>query len=382
MRLPLSRSAAAACAAIALLGAAQAQAATVTVRVEGQTRTLLPETRVTVPDGGAIGGDVATDCEWNEPAGALHVATGGDWNRGAFVDTILGERHVGATGWFVWVNGTYGAGACFQTIADGDEILFTAGPYDANFNPAELPLTVRDVPARVERGKPFTVTVTEIQPDFAPGQPWYEPGTGRPVPAVGATVVAGSATATTGADGRATLVVDDVGEITVRAHRNDAGSRSKPVPTCATNGSDGACGSAVPGPTQASPPPPDRTPPRTLVSGIADGRVFRAGRAPRLLRGRVEEPGGVLMVKMRLTRRTGDRCFAYSARRERFIRRPRCGAGQGWWFRVGTSASWEYQLPGRLTKGRYVLDVKAIDRSYNRDEQRRRGENRIVFHVR
>jgi hypothetical protein len=29
-----------------------------------------------------------------------------------------------------------------------------------------------------------------------------------------------------------------------------------------------------------------------------------------------------------------------------------------------------------------VLDVNAVDKAYNRDDARRRGANRIVFHVR
>ena len=101
-----------------------------------------------------------------------------------------------------------------------------------------------------------------------------------------------------------------------------------------------------------------------------------------MLRGRIREAGGILAVKLRLTRNDGGRCSAWSAKRERFIARKRCRASEGWWFKVGDKADWEYQLPERLPRGRYVLDVNAIDQSYNRDDTRRRGTNRVVFTVR
>jgi hypothetical protein len=87
------------------------------------------------------------------------------------------------------------------------------------------------------------------------------------------------------------------------------------------------------------------------------------------------------MVKLRLTRNHGGRCSTFSGSRERFVRRP-CGAARGYWFKIGDRASWEYQLPSRLPRGRYVLDVNAIDKAYNRDDKRKRGQNRVVFRVR
>jgi hypothetical protein len=87
------------------------------------------------------------------------------------------------------------------------------------------------------------------------------------------------------------------------------------------------------------------------------------------------------MVKLRLTRNDRGRCSTFSGKRERFVRRP-CGVAKGFWFKIGDRASWEYLLPSRLRRGRYVLDVNAIDKAYNRDDVRKRGQNRMVFRVR
>jgi hypothetical protein len=90
---------------------------------------------------------------------------------------------------------------------------------------------------------------------------------------------------------------------------------------------------------------------------------------------------GLHAVKLRLTRTDGETCSTWSRSKERFVPR-RCGAANGYWFVIGTQPDWEYQLAERLPRGRYVLDVNAIDKAFNRDDQRRRGENRAVFTVR
>jgi hypothetical protein len=199
----------------------------------------------------------------------------------------------------------------------------------------------------------------------------------------GANVNAGSATATTDAAGRATLIVPERGEIAVQAVRGTRASRSAPVATCSTDGADGFCDTFVP------PSPPveqsaafvrDTVAPHALVTAVEEGQRFARGKGPRTLEGSVGEP--VVMVKLRLTRRAPNgRCFTFSGSRERFVKRP-CGAANGWWFKVGESSDWSYLLPKRLPAGRYVLDVNAIDKAYNRDDERRRGENRVVFVVR
>ena len=88
----------------------------------------------------------------------------------------------------------------------------------------------------------------------------------------------------------------------------------------------------------------------------------------------------VLVVKLRLTRNDRGNCSTFSGTSERF-RHIKCGASNGFWFGVGDRADTSYLLPSRLPRGRYVLDVNVVDRAYRRDDTRRRGSNRIVFHV-
>ena len=86
---------------------------------------------------------------------------------------------------------------------------------------------------------------------------------------------------------------------------------------------------------------------------------------------------------MRLTRNDRGRCTYFSGRSERFRtnRRAKCGAENGFWFAINAAPSLDYLLPRALPRGRYVLDVNVIDKACNRDDARRRGANRIVFHV-
>ena len=87
------------------------------------------------------------------------------------------------------------------------------------------------------------------------------------------------------------------------------------------------------------------------------------------------------MVKLRLTRIDGRSCTYFSGKSERFRlnSRARCGAPHGFWFSVGDRSDVDYLLPSKLPRGRYVLDVKATDKAFNRDDVRRRGSNRVVF---
>ena len=125
----------------------------------------------------------------------------------------------------------------------------------------------------------------------------------------------------------------------------------------------------------------DRTAPRARLISPRHGHTYRRARfAPRLIRIATNERGsGVRTVKLRLTRRVGDRCWSYSGRRERFIGQ-RCG--EGFFFTVSDRGDVEYLLPEKLPRGHYVLDVVAIDKALNRDGVRERGRNRSVFDVR
>ena len=152
-------------------------------------------------------------------------------------------------------------------------------------------------------------------------------------------------------------------------------------------GDDGTCGTTkpgatpAPGPTTTAPTPvpaADRTAPKAHLAKLANGAKFAAGKGPRALAGTVDaDPSGIVAVKLRLTRRSGGRCAYYSGRKEAF-RSTKCG--RAFFFKIGDDADWSYLLPQRLTKGRYVLDVVAIDRAGNRDTLER-GRSRVVFTV-
>jgi hypothetical protein len=142
-----------------------------------------------------------------------------------------------------------------------------------------------------------------------------------------------------------------------------------PTPPCPTSGRDGRCGSR------------DTTAPSIRILGIANGKRFARGKGPRRIRAVAnDDPSGLLATKLRLTRTDRGRCTYFSGRSERF-KPVRCGTARGW-FRVGDQPQIDYLLPSALPRGRYVLDVNAIDKAYNRDDLRRRGVNRIVFYVR
>jgi hypothetical protein len=394
---------AAACATA--VAAAPASAATgATVRVEGFDATVVPATKVALEPGTFRKFDGGPTCSRTSAGGALEAATGGDWTGperggGQVVERIRTvtlpwddqQRY-----WAFWVNQRFASqGLCEQELSEGDEVVLYTGCYLATtacFNGTPLDLRA---PATVKPGQPFAVTVQQVDFD----------GNWNPVdaPSQGATVSGGGASATTGADGRATLTLTTRGATTLTATKPDHPREA--VPVCVTDGADGFCGTTTPAGETFEPAPQGTAPagappaapgdpaipgapasgpvePKALVTGLREQQRFARGQGPRVLRGRAQTAGAaVRMVKLRLTRTDRGRCTAFSGRRERLIRRPRCGASTGWWFTVAERADWEYQLPGRLPRGRYVLDVNVVDREFRRDDARRRGENRVVFHV-
>ena len=244
-------------------------------------------------------------------------------------------------------------------------------------NQPVLPLGL-SVPAKVAPGAPFNATVVEYATD------------GTPKAVAGATVAGGDAPATTNAAGIATVTVGAVGPRTLEATKPGR-ARSANEPVCATSGSDGQCGGVLASLDDTCRGSNghdgrcgtvDRTAPVANIRGIAEGRRFGRGFGPRVLHAVVDpDPSGLRAVKLRLTRSDRGRCATFSGRSERF-RRVGCGARNGFWFSVGDRLDTTYLLPSRLPRGRYVLDVNAIDKAYNRDDARRRGGNRVVFHVR
>ena len=376
---------------LSAVAATPAFAVPATVRVEGRDRTLLERTQVEVPTSGTFGPE---GCPFGTAGGAIQVGTNGNWDQLRYTKLILGERHDFAEDgdyWALWVNNDYKEteGACDYVLQPGDEVLMVPDPGAAT-EPyiGRYPLGLRDVPRAARAGAPVTVTAVQYDNDA------------RPTPAAGVTVTASDGqTATSGSDGKVTFSFGSGADITLKARRSGNGP-SAAEPVCVTTGSDARCGSpAADGSTTTTggtrTAGRDRQAPKALVNRglVREGEVFRRGRGPRQLRGRAgvpsggnprllaDDPSGIFAVKLRLTRNDRGRCSAYSATRERFVRRP-CGARHGWWFGVGERANWTYLLPARLPRGRYVLDVNAIDRAYNRDDRRRRGENRVVFVVR
>jgi hypothetical protein len=382
----LSRGLLAAVVLAAVMAAPAFAAPTVSIRIEGEHRTLLERTTVELFPGQIAGVD--DECDGTSIAGAIDRGTGGDWDHRSFVQEILRERHAfeNNDAWSGWLmnTGKLTGGFCQTLLQEGDDVVVQANYADPNdFSWLYRPLALRDVPRSVEPGVPFSVRVEEIVP--ARDRDGYEqPDTGEYRPAAGVGVRVGGVSGTTDGEGRVELVVDEVGDHVVQAASNAGLDRSLPVPIsvgkpapppapappCLTSGSDGRCGTV------------DREAPTAYIRSIAEGARFRRRTGPRELSGTTTADGtGILMVKLRLTRTARGRCSTWSPSRERFVPRP-CGAGNGFWFRIGDEREWEYLLPARLGRGRYVLDADAIDRNGNRLRVRRRGENRVVFRVR
>ena len=280
-------------------------------------------------------------------AEATPFSIGGTWSDqfGATINEVAGENtaYNPGTGRFLaeYKNGQFASvGACGDPIANGDRILFAS----ADGSEQLLALTG---PATARPGATATVRVSNA----ADGTP------------IGGAAVGGKST---GADGTAV-----VGPFTQRGDQDFKASkpgtiRSNRLRVCVSDGSDGLCGAGSGG--SGAPGAPgavanDTTAPATTLR-VRDGAVFSRRRAPRLLRGRVTaDPSGLRSVKLRLTRRVGRRCSYFSGSRERF-RPMRCGRGS--FFKIGDEADWSYLLPQRLGRGRYVLEVKAVDGAFNR----------------
>ena len=356
---------------LALAIAPTAGATSVSVRIVGDAvgidSTVVDTTAAPVGAGG---------CPGHSAGGAIDRAVGGTWDQMAFVSTILGETHTYTARdyWNFWINDTYAQqGICAYTVSPGDRILMLVQRDDAASKPTVFPLALAGVPSTVTAGQPFTATVREQRTDGA---------TTTPTAIAGATVAGGGISAQTDGDGHATLALPTAGPVVLRATRagNVASDGAGVTVVAAATGSSDA--PAAPG----SPPPPrsalSPTPPRATLRGIRDGQRFARGKGPRRLQAVMgSDPAGLLAVKLRLTRTDRGRCTYFSGTSERFRRAARCGAGNGFWFGVGSAPTVDYLLPRALPRGRYVLDANVIDKAFNRDDARRRAANRVVFHV-
>jgi hypothetical protein len=193
---------------------------------------------------------------------------------------------------------------------------------------------------------------------------------------------------TTGPDGTAAVTLSARGPATLRASDTDD-VRSVPAAVCVTDGADGSCGTIIPPAAPVVPAPaPDALPALPSIGVIGEQQAFPAAKAPRELKGTVAaDASGVKDVLLSLTRRAGKRCERYDGPTEAWVALTRCGAQNGRFFSIGSSATWSYLLPMALTKARYVLDVRTLDGAGNVTRGASRGDagsprTRVVFHVR
>jgi hypothetical protein len=338
---------------------------TVNLRVEGPSKTLFEgpvstgvrqfrftgdATGHTCDGTAALGGPSATPVPTRgavltAAAETAPFALEGTWNDqfGPSFTSIAGESVAfdPATNRFLseYENGQFASlGACSDDARDGDDVLFAYG--DGSETLLQLAGPVQGTP-----GGTVTLKVTNA-------------ASGAPV--AGASVGG----AVSGADGSVV-----VGPLASRPHQDfkaaKAGAiRSNRVRVCVTEHDCAAVGGRRP---------------NARVRGIKDGKVFRHGKGPRVLRGVVgASPAGLRAVRMSLQRKVDGRCRTYNVRRARFVGH-RCGDHPS--FKVASDGDVSYLLPKRLTAGRYDLRFIAVDRVGKRDRVRR-GRNRVVFTVR
>jgi hypothetical protein len=351
---------------LALAASPALAAPNVTVRVEGANGTLLERTAVTLGSAQVLG------CDGDSAIAALDAATHGNWDRQQFASTILGETHSFANSdyWAEWVDHgagyVFGGGLCTDKLAEGDELLMLVDySPPPTYAPTVFPIDLEGVPATATAGADVTVTAVEHRTTGTVGE-------GVRTPLAGATVTGGAAPVTTDAAGHATVRLAAPGAAVLKATKaGDAPSAGEVVAVAAL-----VAGAPAPTPAPAG-AVRDTTPPTAKLSGLSDHQALTTG--PRELRGSFgADASGIATVKLRLTKRAGNRCWYFSGRSEKF-RGTRCGHGP--YFAIGAAADWSYLLPAKLGSGRYVLDAVAIDRAGNRTPLAR-GTTRVVFTVR
>jgi hypothetical protein len=369
----LHRLAGLALAVLALLVPASVAAAapvTVNLRVEGSAGTLYEgavttdarPALATASSGGAhpcdVGENSATPAATRAPTPTTALADSGvswdaTWSPTFFdffvsrVGTDVNQPAAPFASWGVAVNFTgLQVGGCQAALSQGQEVLWA---YDF-FNQQHLLKLTGPTTASV--GAAITVNVVDGQ-------------NGAPV--AGATV--GGATTDAAGNARVTLGTPGLQRLKAEA---PASVRSNALVVAV-----GAAAQGVAGVRATA----DRTAPRARLLSPRNNHTYRRTKfSPRLIHIAVAESGsGVRTVKLRLTRRLGNRCFSYSGKRERFLG-AKCGTG--FFFTVSSKSDFTYLLPEKLPRGHYVLDVGAIDNAFNRDAVGVRGRNRSVFDVR
>ncbi len=185
--------------------------ATVTVRVEGATSTLLALTTVTTT---TTPTPAPGNCSGTSAAGALQLATEGNWDHEAYIQTILGETHEWTAGdpryWAFWINDKYAnEGACTSQLAEGDRVLFLVDRATApEYTPTVFPLELSAAPTEITQGESATVTVNKYST------------AGVASAASGVAVKGGEATVTTDASGHATVKFNALGTAHLRGTKS------------------------------------------------------------------------------------------------------------------------------------------------------------------
>ncbi len=176
---------------------------------------------------------------------------------------------------------------------------------------------------------------------------------------------------TTDAHGNATIVLAHAGTVTLKATEPES-VRSNALTVCVHSGNDGTCGTHVVEagcPADSSgcgelaktvvPPPP--LPDVASASGVANGHVYSRRRAPRILSGSVEVPGGDTLHEVRIAlERRYARPLLCVQRKQGSVRARRL-RHELRFFDVGDTDLVQLPAPGRLPQGRYVYDVEAVN---------------------
>jgi hypothetical protein len=337
----------------ALAPSALAAPVTVNLRIEGASSTVF-EGQVTT-DGKTIAGHPCdgTNGGTNPAAGPTmtsalddaSIAHGFTWAGTWFdgfqdfgIDRIGPDASNSSQFWGYALNfNPTSVGGCQQEVASGDQVLFG---FDF-FSKAHL--LKLSGPASSPVGQPFTAHVVD----------------GSNNANIDGATVGGQ---TTDASGNATITPATAGLLHLKADKSDS-LRSNAVDVCVTSASQPTCGATTPGGGVGG-AIVDKLPPSVSIASITSGKRYRHGHGPRKLAGHASDAGGLFQVYFRLTRRTGAGCQWYSSNRSVFTHaQSDCDGAR--FQKVGKNASWSYLLPFKLPKGRYTLEEKAIDLTYN-----------------
>jgi hypothetical protein len=273
------------------------------------------------------------------------------------VDNVGPDAPAAGTYWTFLINWRSDPdhGGCQDQVRAGDDLVWATWDFAQPF------LQLSGTPTRVATGEAFTVTVQN------------QDGAGNAAPSLGA----GVGGQTTDAQGHAAISFQDAGLHRLKATKPGA-IRSNGQTVCVYVPGSGDCGTDKPS-DQTTPPADqpapqvqpagkDTTPPVVRITSLEPGKDYARG--PRVLAGDVEDAGGVAQVFLRLRSTDGggltaaSRCHWFSGKRGVFTHRT-VPCSKARFFRIGTKARFSYLLPGRLRTGKYVLDVKVLDKAYN-----------------